>query len=220
MTERPVAQRRAAPYIQAMRILASSIALILAAPAAVAAPAVTAPAALPAAAAPGAMPQEEAAPQEEDWRVKRTEKEIVFVAALRDALATRIAAEREKAGLRPLAVDPVLARAAQGHTDDMIALNFRSHTDPDGRGPADRVRALKSDHAGEIAEVIAIWGVDMMDLIELEPKLVADALVESWLARDRQRGDLLNPSARRMGLGLGVFRSRAIATVTLSTAGG
>ncbi len=54
-------------------------------------------------------------------------------------------AERARAGLRALAVDPLLAAAAQAHSTDMVARAFYSHTSPTapspGTGPRLRVHA-------------------------------------------------------------------------------
>ncbi|MET9731950.1 CAP domain-containing protein [Streptomyces sp. NPDC006458] len=61
----------------------------------------------------------------------RTEAEVV-------ALTNR---ERASAGLPPLATDPLLTRAAQAHSADMVARDFYSHTSPDGSGPRDRAAA-------------------------------------------------------------------------------
>ncbi len=43
--------------------------------------------------------------------------------------------ERARAGLPPLAADARLTAAAQGHSADMVARDFYSHTSPDGTGP-------------------------------------------------------------------------------------
>ncbi len=47
--------------------------------------------------------------------------------------------ERHKRGLRPLADSPILDRAARFHARNMLHQGFFDHTDPAGRGPAERV---------------------------------------------------------------------------------
>ncbi|GAA3126850.1 CAP domain-containing protein [Streptomyces echinatus] len=50
-------------------------------------------------------------------------------------------AERGRAGLPPLAADPLLTAAAQAHSADMVARDFYAHTSPDGGEPWDRAAA-------------------------------------------------------------------------------
>jgi uncharacterized protein YkwD/stress response protein SCP2 len=53
-------------------------------------------------------------------------------------------AERGRAGLPPLAEDPLLTAAAQAHCADMVARDFYDHTSPDGSRPWDRAAAAGS----------------------------------------------------------------------------
>jgi uncharacterized protein YkwD/uncharacterized membrane protein required for colicin V production len=61
-----------------------------------------------------------------------------------DAEATMLKlvnAERARAGLGPLKVDPALVDAARKHSQDMLAQGYFAHVDNEGKSPADRVRA-------------------------------------------------------------------------------
>lgn len=49
--------------------------------------------------------------------------------------------ERAAAGCGPVTEGPQLDAAAQGHSDDMAARGFFDHTDPDGKGPGERITA-------------------------------------------------------------------------------
>lgn len=49
---------------------------------------------------------------------------------------------RASRGVPPLAYDPLVAKAAANHVDDMIANNFLEHIGSDGRRPIDRMRAV------------------------------------------------------------------------------
>lgn len=49
---------------------------------------------------------------------------------------------RASKGVPPLAYDPLVARAAAIHVDDMIANNFLEHTGSDGSRPIDRMRRV------------------------------------------------------------------------------
>lgn len=54
--------------------------------------------------------------------------------------------ERAKRGVRPLKDNPILDRAARFHAVNMARRNFFEHTDPRGRGPAQRVALLDRTH--------------------------------------------------------------------------
>ena len=56
-------------------------------------------------------------------------------------------AERAARALPPVAAEPRLEAAAQGHADDMVARDYFDHVTPEGRTPADRVDATGYPHA-------------------------------------------------------------------------
>ncbi|MFJ4525319.1 CAP domain-containing protein [Streptomyces sp. NPDC088810] len=72
------------------------------------------------------------------WAAPLTPDGLAHTAAEVVALTN---AERGRAGLPPLAADPLLTAAAQGHCADMVARDFYAHTSPDGGRPWDRAAA-------------------------------------------------------------------------------
>ncbi|MGQ4435154.1 CAP domain-containing protein [Streptomyces sp. SAS_260] len=97
-------------------------------------------------------------------------------------------AERGRAGLRALAVDPLLAAAAQAHSTDMVARAFYSHTSPDGSQPWDRAAAAGSRRR-TIGENIACG--------QRSPAEV----VEGWMNSPGHRANILKPDFTHIGIG-------------------
>ncbi|MFD4872180.1 CAP domain-containing protein [Streptomyces sp. NPDC058420] len=96
--------------------------------------------------------------------------------------------ERARAGLRALAVDPLLAAAAQAHSTDMVARAFYSHTSPDGSQPWDRAAAAGSRRR-TIGENIACG--------QRSPAEV----VEGWMNSPGHRANILKPDFTHIGIG-------------------
>lgn len=97
-------------------------------------------------------------------------------------------AERTAAGLRPLAADPLLTVAAQGHSADMIARAFYSHTSPDGGEPWHRASAAGSTHRA-IGENIACG------------QRTPAEVVDGWMNSPGHRANILKPSFTHLGVG-------------------
>ncbi|MFI6409600.1 CAP domain-containing protein [Streptomyces sp. NPDC050548] len=96
--------------------------------------------------------------------------------------------ERTRAGLSPLAVDPLLTAAAQAHSTDMVARAFYSHTSPDGSQPWDRAAAAGSRRR-TIGENIACG--------QRSPAEV----VEGWMNSPGHRANILKPDFTHIGIG-------------------
>ncbi|MBZ9643906.1 CAP domain-containing protein, partial [Streptomyces sp. PSKA30] len=96
--------------------------------------------------------------------------------------------ERTRAGLPPLAVDPVLTAAAQAHSADMVARDFYSHTAPDGSQPWDRAAAAGSTRRS-IGENIACG--------QRSPAEV----VTGWMNSPGHRANILKPGFTHLGIG-------------------
>lgn len=97
-------------------------------------------------------------------------------------------AERRRAGLAPLSDDPFLTRAAQAHSDDMVARAFYSHTAPDGSRPWDRAAAAGSGHRA-VGENIACG------------QRSAAEVVEGWMNSPGHRANILKPDFTHLGVG-------------------
>ncbi|MCX5243100.1 CAP domain-containing protein [Streptomyces prunicolor] len=97
-------------------------------------------------------------------------------------------AERARAGLRALAVDPLLGAAAQAHSTDMVARAFYSHTSPDGSQPWDRAAAAGARRR-TIGENIACG------------QRTATEVVEGWMNSPGHRANILKPDFTHIGIG-------------------
>ncbi|WP_241668139.1 CAP domain-containing protein [Pedococcus bigeumensis] len=96
--------------------------------------------------------------------------------------------ERAKAGCGAVRSNSALQRAAQGHSADMAAKNYFSHTSKDGRTFADRIRA--AGYGGStIGENIAAG------------QSTASAVMRSWLASSGHRANILNCAFTAIGVG-------------------
>lgn len=96
--------------------------------------------------------------------------------------------ERGRAGCGPVSADAALQSAAQGHSDDMAANNYFSHTSPDGSTFADRIRAA-GYRGGAIAENIAAGQTS------------AKAVMDAWMASPGHRANILSCTFRDIGVG-------------------
>ncbi|MYV68841.1 RNA polymerase, partial [Streptomyces sp. SID2131] len=98
-------------------------------------------------------------------------------------------AERAKEGCGPVTGNSLLARAAQGHSDDMAARDFFDHTNPDGAGPGERVTATGYGWS-TYGENIAMG------------QRTAEQVMESWMNSPGHRANILNCSFKELGVGL------------------
>ncbi len=107
----------------------------------------------------------------------------------RRAVSCLVNQERVRYGLPALTVDTRLQAAAQQHTDDMLARNFFNHTNPDGKGPAERVSA-QGYQWGSVAENIAAGQNSPRDV------------VDSWMRSTGHCQNILSPENSQIGVGL------------------
>ncbi|MEU1375881.1 sigma-70 family RNA polymerase sigma factor [Streptomyces triculaminicus] len=98
-------------------------------------------------------------------------------------------AERAKAGCSPVTENSLLDAAAQGHSDDMAARGFFDHTNPDGKGPGERITAAGYQWS-TYGENIA-YG-------QQTPASVMD----SWMNSSGHRKNILNCSFKEIGIGI------------------
>ncbi|MEU5130422.1 sigma-70 family RNA polymerase sigma factor [Streptomyces mobaraensis] len=109
--------------------------------------------------------------------------------SLQQQVTAIVNAERAKAGCSPVRLNALLTQAAQGHSDDMAARNFFDHTNPDGKGPGDRITAVGyrwSTYGENIA-----YG-------QQTPASVMD----TWMHSSGHRANILNCSFDEIGVGI------------------
>ncbi len=107
-----------------------------------------------------------------------------------DEMLSRVNAFRRRAGLPPLAPNPLLDQVSQQHAEDMLVRSYFGHRTPEGLGPSDRAQA--SGYRSGIGEII------------VEERFSAEEALKAWLGSPAHRGILLDPGCREVGLGLAV----------------
>jgi uncharacterized protein YkwD len=110
------------------------------------------------------------------------------VERLEDEVTALVNQERAKAGCGAVRTDERLRTAARGHSADMAANNYFSHTALDGSSPGDRAR--RAGYTQWIGENIA-YGY----------RTPADVM-RGWMDSSGHRSNILNCSARAIGVGL------------------
>ncbi|MBP7000143.1 CAP domain-containing protein [Amaricoccus sp.] len=143
-----------------------------------------------------------------------------------EAVLFYVNVERRRAGQRPLADDPKLARMAAGHAANMAAQRLMSHrlATPKGGRLVERldVSGVAYRRAGEniamekafrligrpISTRAAGCAFTYADTGEPVPRhsyaSLADAAVARWMASKGHRANILDPNFRRMGAGAAI----------------
>jgi hypothetical protein len=114
----------------------------------------------------------------------------------RAALLCAIDTERAARDLPLVRGSAQLARAAQGHSDDMVARHFFEHVTPGGSTLGDRVDAtgyIDGRRDWELGEAIA-WAQQPLD--------TPDSLMRAWLASPGHRAIILDRRFRDVGIGV------------------
>jgi uncharacterized protein YkwD len=104
-------------------------------------------------------------------------------------LVDQVNAHRGSVGCAELLWNPDVADVAQAHSEDMVARNFFSHTNPDGLSPFDRLAEAGISYSGA-AENIA-YGYP-----------TAEAVLAAWLGSPGHRANIENCSLTEHGVGL------------------
>jgi hypothetical protein len=114
----------------------------------------------------------------------------------RAALLCVIDAERIARDVPTVRESPQLARAAQGHADDMVARHFFMHVTPGGSTLGDRVQAtgyIDGRRDWELGEAIA-WAQQPLD--------TPASLMRAWLGSPEHRAIVLDRRFRDVGIGV------------------
>lgn len=102
---------------------------------------------------------------------------------------------RIKNGLQPLAFDPHCTRAARDHAIDTGKNRLRGHVGSDGSQLVDRYKRYSSDFS-MLSENWALLGD------ENGTTLTPRKLVEAWMGSPSHKANILDPTAKKIGVGL------------------
>lgn len=110
--------------------------------------------------------------------------------------------DRANAGVAPLALDPLLSKAAAVHVADMIANDFIEHTGTDGSRPIDRIRA---------AGATVNWASENISMECAKDPATAVANIRDWMMNEpyspgnyNHRWNLVYSGYTRIGIAFGV----------------
>ncbi|HKA84343.1 MAG TPA: CAP domain-containing protein [Acidimicrobiales bacterium] len=106
-----------------------------------------------------------------------------------DQVVDLVNAERAAARCQPLAVSDALTAAAQGHSDDMAANNYFSHTSLEGATASDR------------AEAAGFRGSALGENIAAGQRTPQDVMA-AWMGSEGHRDNILNCDYTVIGVGL------------------
>ena len=104
--------------------------------------------------------------------------------------------ERARHGLPRLRENPLLRRAAERHTDNMISERFFDHTSPSGSTMVERIRRTgytKRARGWALGENIA-WGSGSL--------ATAAQIHRNWMKSPGHRANILQRSFREIGIGI------------------
>lgn len=112
-----------------------------------------------------------------------------------DATLCLVNEQRAAHGLAPLRADPALARAARGHSRDMVTRRFFDHTAPGNVTFGERIRRARYAPKGawSVGENLA-WGSGAL----AEPI----SIVRSWMRSPGHRANILSSRFRAIGIGI------------------
>ena len=116
---------------------------------------------------------------------------------VRDAVLCLHNRERAARGLPLLKENPKLRRAAQGHSNDMVAGGFFAHESPSGADMADRIlgTGYAQGHGWSLGENIA-WGTGSLG--------TAAEIQRAWMNSPGHRANILRRQFREIGIGIAV----------------
>ena len=134
-------------------------------------------------------------------RARGAEPLVAWEFAIEQELLRLTNAERQKAGLAPVALDTRLQSVARLHSLDQAGKNYSAHRSPDGKEPADRLRAA--------GIAFNLEGENIRWVSSRAPGTVAnDMMYEGqygWMNSPGHKANILNPNFTHVGIG--VFKS-------------
>lgn len=118
----------------------------------------------------------------------------------------RINEARRTRSIETLSWDANLAYVARTHSRDMHKRDFYAHTNPDGEGPATRMREYGLDsYLASVGEIIAKR--PLRDHTE-DLDIVARRFFESWKASESHWSEILESDQDRLGVGVYISEDR------------
>ena len=115
----------------------------------------------------------------------------------RTAVLCLINRERAQNGVEPLAYNPKLEAAAEGHCSELIADDYFAHISPTGETPVDRIRAtgyIPGPSDGYVIGENLAWGTYNL--------ATPQAIVSAWIASPEHLANILEAKYTETGFGV------------------
>lgn len=138
----------------------------------------------------GAAPTASAAP----CKYRNLTPKTANLAKVRSAIRCLVNRERTSRGIAALKLSGALAKAAQGHSRNMVKQHFFGHTAPDGSTHTSRINA--AGYPGTYVGENIAWGSG----VYATPRKI----VSGWMNSSGHRANILNPEYRDTGVGVAV----------------
>jgi uncharacterized protein YkwD len=114
---------------------------------------------------------------------------------VRAAVLCLVNRKRAQNGDAPLAVNPQLQQAAEGHCEEMITSDYFEHTSPSGLTPVERIRSngyIPNENVGYVIGENLAWGT----LGAATPQ----AIVNAWIASPGHLANMLETQYTETGI--------------------
>jgi uncharacterized protein YkwD len=116
---------------------------------------------------------------------------------VRTAVLCLINRERAQNGVEPLAYNPQLEAAAEGHCGELIADDYFAHISPTGETPVDRIRTtgyIPGPSDGYVIGENLAWGTYNL--------ATPQAIVSAWIASPEHLANILEAKYTETGFGV------------------
>ncbi len=123
------------------------------------------------------------------------EPDAANLAPVRAAVLCLINQKRAQNGEQPLALDPQLQEAAEGHSQELISLDYFAHVAPSGETPVDRIREtgyIPNSSVGYVIGENLAWGTYGL--------ATPQAIVSAWIASPGHLANILEAKYTQTGI--------------------
>jgi uncharacterized protein YkwD len=137
-----------------------------------------------------APPPPTPAPSDPSWPAANASREDAIVARVNQIRATgAICGSKAMPPVPPVTSNEMFRAAARGHSKDMATRNYFDHNNPEGKGPADRIRAAGWLNPGYSGENIAAGNP------------TAEGTINQWLKSAGHCENMLDKDFKLIGVG-------------------
>jgi uncharacterized protein YkwD len=119
------------------------------------------------------------------------------IGLVRAAVLCLVNRKRAENGESPLATNPELEQAAEGHCEELVADDYFAHVSPSGETPVDRIREtgyIPGPNVGYVIGENLAWGTYQLS--------TPQAIVSAWIASPGHLANILEAQYTETGIGV------------------